>query len=128
MSESSSTRISHQDVHASLWFLQESEVYATVKPYNLAYTPEIQIPRSNIERREVSVSISDLRGSEQLFSLNRNGFRVLEFQGPYNDVDWDNKTSVKEVHYLEIVSKIEHVFPEARCVALHHQVSSKRRG
>ena len=91
MSESSSTRISHQDVRASLWFLQESEVYATVKPYNLAFTPEIQIPQGNIERREVSVLISDLHGSEQLFSLNRNGFRVLEFQGPYNDVGQQNE-------------------------------------
>ena len=67
-----------------------------------------------IERREVSVSISDLRSSEQLFSLNLNGFIVLEFQGPYDDVDWDNKKSVKEVHYPNIVSEIERVVPEAR--------------
>ena len=127
MSESS-TRVSRQDVRTSIWFLQESEVYATVKPYSLAFTPEAQIPRDNIERREVSVSISDLRGSEQLFSLNHNGFMVLDFQGPYDDADWTNKTSVKEVHYPKIVSEVERVFPEARCVALLHQVNSKRRG
>ena len=100
-------------------------MYATVKPYNLSFIPETQIPRNNMERREVSVSISDLRGSEQLFSLNRNGFMVLEFQSPHNDVDWDNKTSVKEVHYPKIVSEVERVVPGARCVPLHHKVSSK---
>ena len=89
-------------------------MFATVKPYSLAFTPETQIPRDNIECREVYVSVSDLRGSEQLFSLNDNGFMVLEFQSPYTDVDWDNKTSVKEVHYPNIVSEIERVVPEAR--------------
>jgi hypothetical protein len=37
---------------------------------------------------------------------------VLELQGPYDDVDWDNKTSVKEVHYPKIVSEIERVVPQ----------------
>jgi hypothetical protein len=116
------TRISRQDVQASIWFLEESEVYATVKPYTLAFTPEVQMARENIERKEVLVSISDLRGSEQLFSLDNNGFMVLKFQDHYREVDWDNEGIVKDVHYSEIVSEVERAIPNARCIALHHQV------
>jgi hypothetical protein len=49
----------------------------------------------------------------------------VDFQGPNDDVDWDNKTSVKEVHYPKIVSEIERAIPEARCVALHHQIRKR---
>jgi hypothetical protein len=118
-------RISRQDVRASIWFLEENELYMTIKPYSLAFTPGAQIPRENIQRKEVPVSISDLRGSEKLFSLDRNGFMVLEFQDKH-EVDWD-ETRVKDLYYPKVVSEIERDIPEARCIALHHQVSSRRR-
>jgi hypothetical protein len=104
-------------------------VYATVKPYILVFTPEAQIPRENIERKEVSVSISDLHDSEQSFSLDRNGFIVLEFQEAKHDseVDWGNETRAKDVHYSKIVSEIEGALPETRYITLHHQINSKRR-
>ena len=117
-----------QDFRASMWFLEESEVYATVKPYSLSFTPEAPIPRQNIERKEVSVLISDLRGSEQLFSVDRNGFMVLEFQDQYQEADWDDETSVRAVHYPKIVSEVERAIPEARCIALYHQVCSHHCG
>ncbi|KAH0558785.1 hypothetical protein GP486_004575 [Trichoglossum hirsutum] len=116
-------RISRQDVRASIWFLEENELYMTVKPYSLAFTPEAQVPRENIQRKEVPVSISDLRGSEKLFSLDCNGFMVLEFQNKH-EVDWD-ETRVKDLHYSKVVSEIERDIPEARCIALHHQIRKR---
>ncbi|KAI9861754.1 MAG: hypothetical protein M1813_005103 [Trichoglossum hirsutum] len=115
--------ISRQDVRASIWFLEENELYMTVKPYSLAFTPEAQIPRENIQRKEVPVSISDLRGSEKLFSLDRNGFTVLKFQDKH-EADWD-ETRVKDLHYSKIMSEIERDIPEARCIALHHQIRKR---
>lgn len=112
-----------QDVQASIWFLEESELYATVKPYALAFTPQVPIPRENILRKEVSVLISDLRNVEQPFSLDRNGFTVLEFQEKHEDIDWNDETKVKEVHYPKIALQIELALHEARCIPLFHQVS-----
>ena len=122
------THALRQDVLASIWFLKESEVYATIKPYSLAFTPEAQIPRENIERQEVSVSISDLRDNESSFSLDRNGFVVLDFQEQYDKVDWENETSVKAVHYPYVQLEVQHALPGSRCTALHHQVSIKPSG
>jgi len=119
------TRISRHDVRASIWFLEDSEVYAAVKPYSLAFIPEAQIPRENIERKEVSVSISDLRDSGQLFSLDRNGFTVLEFQDKDDEVDWDNKERVSDMHYPKVVSEIERAIPGARCIVLHHIIRKR---
>lgn len=121
-------RRSRQDVQASIWFLEESEMYAKVKPYTLAFSPEAQIPRDNIQRKEESVPISDLRNSEQSFSLDHNGFIVLGFQNKHNEVEWGDEARVKDLHYPRVVAEVEHVLPEARCIALHHQVGPKRRG
>lgn len=114
---------SRQDVRASIWFLEENALYATVKPYTLAFTPEPEIPRENIQRREVSLTISDLRGNERMFTVDRNGFMVLNFPDQHKKVDWDNKSEVIDVHYPNIVAQIQDAFPEAQCVALRHQVS-----
>jgi len=119
------TAIQRQDVFASIWFLVEKELYKTVKPYTLAFTPapEVNMPRDNIERKEVSVNISDLRGSEELLSLDNNGFMVLSFQNEHSVIDWESETMVKDVHYPEVVSEVKNAFPDAHCHALHHQVS-----
>src|ERR1700709_193749 len=116
------TNIQRQDVSASIWFLVEKELYKTVKPYTLAFTPEVNIPRDNIERREVSVNISDLRGSEELFSLSNNGFMVLNFQNEHGVIDWESETMIKDVHYPKVISEVENAFPDADCChVLHHQ-------
>ncbi|KAL9028781.1 MAG: hypothetical protein Q9196_002904 [Gyalolechia fulgens] len=107
-------RTTYGDVRASVWFLEKDELYATVKPYALAFTPAAQIPRENIRRKEVLLAISDLRGSEHMFTLNRNGFVVLRFHNQHDNIDWDNEMRVKELHYLKIVSVIQGVFPGAR--------------
>ena len=117
-------RTSPQNVRASVWFLEEKELYATVKPYALAFTPEAGIPRENIERKEEIVSISDLRNSEESFSLDRNGLMVLNFHDKQAEINWGDETKVEDVHYSKVVSEIESVFPGARCFVSHHQVSS----
>ncbi|KAL8831928.1 MAG: hypothetical protein Q9170_005090 [Blastenia crenularia] len=114
-------RTFRKDVRASIWFLEENVLYATIKPYTLAFTPAAQIPRENIQRKEVSLAISDLRGSEHLFTLDCNGFRLLKLHDQHDKVDWDNEISVRELHYPKIVSEVQNAFPGARCIALHHQ-------
>lgn len=120
-----SSHETRQDVRASIWFLEESELYKTVKPYTLTFTPEAQIPRENIKRTEVPVLISDLRGSEKSYSLDHNGFMVLGISDGNDKVDWDDKEMVKIVHYPTVVSELERAFPGARCIPLNHKVNSK---
>lgn len=115
-----------QDTRASIWFLEEKELYATVKPYSLAFTPAVEMPRENIERKEVSVNIFDIRGSDKEFSLEKNGFMILPFQGECANIDWDNEKCVKDIHYPRVISEIKNAFPGAECIPLSSKVSQKR--
>lgn len=124
MSEALST-IPQSTIRSSIWFLEDDPLYATVKPYSLAFTPEAQIPRDNIQRTEVPVSISDLRGNEERFDLDLNGFRVLRFRDEHNEIDWDEVKMVEDLHYPRVVSAVEQLIPGAQCIALHHQVSPR---
>ena len=111
-----------QDVQSSIWFLQEDELYEKVKPYALAFTPEIDIPRENIRRKEFSVPIKDIRGSIKDPSLQDNGFMVLQLQEKDTDIDWTDERNVKEAHYPQIVRDVENALPGVHCAVLHHQV------
>lgn len=112
-----------QNVESTIWFLQESDLYSTVKPYSLAFTPQGSLPRDNIVRTEVHVSVSDLRGSSHSFSLEQNGFMLLNLDGQDHTVDWDSQEAVEKVHYPTVIAAVERAVPGARCRVLHHQVS-----
>lgn len=113
------------DVESSIWFLERRELYATVKPYSLAFTPEISIPRENIQREEKRKIISDIRRQNDDTSFTKNGFTVLEMPELPKMIDWDDKMSIQTTFYPTIVSEMEKAFPGSRCIALHHQVSSQ---
>lgn len=111
-----SIEVPPQDIQgASIWFLEEKELYATVKPYCLAFTPAIKIPRENIERKEVPINVSDLRGFERKFNLDKNGFMVLNLP-EQPDLDWENDDSVENIHYPRVILEIERSFPGSVCV------------
>lgn len=114
-----------QNATASIWFLKEKDLYATVKPYSLAFTPAADIPRENIERTEVSVEISDIRGRKESFNLNQNGFMVISSPGEHAKVDWDNERSVREVHCPNVISEIKRAFPGSECIPLASKVRLK---
>lgn len=116
---------SRQDVqNTSIWFLEDG-LYEKVKPYTLAFQPDVDIPRHNIKRKEVSRTILDLRGSEHEFTLDRNGFMVLNFQEVLTPIDWDNKATVKQIHYPRVVAEIECTLPGVRCLPLRHQLRKR---
>ncbi|KAF2238370.1 hypothetical protein EV356DRAFT_306760 [Viridothelium virens] len=110
---------------SSIWHLQELELYKTVKPYHLAFEPVEDIPRSNIERQETSVRISDLRCLEEPLSFHRNGFAVFTLSEIPAISDWDNGTEVRESYYPVIEKSIVSIFPGASCIALNHQIRKR---
>src|SRR6266536_1285435 len=63
-------------LHASLGFLEKLPVYEDTKPYRLFVDPTNEV----IEQRRVA--IRDIRGHEDEFSIEKNGFAILRFQPP----------------------------------------------
>lgn len=67
-----------RNCHSTLWFLEDDDLYKTVKPYRLCFVPEEGFPITNVKRREVKdVLITDIRGLSAPPSLEQNGFQVF---------------------------------------------------
>ncbi|EFX00240.1 methyltransferase [Grosmannia clavigera kw1407] len=98
-----------QDVNTTMWFLKEKVLYTTVKPYCLAFTPETDVPRDNIERHEVPVGVLDIRGRREPLNFHHNGFAILNVPEVPTGMDWYDVQSVKGLRYPQIVSEIERV-------------------
>lgn len=120
--EYTAKRLISGDVESSIWFLARRELYATVKPYTLAFTPDTSIPRENVQREEKHKIICDIRTHHDEISFTKNGFTVLEMPELPLVIDWDDKTSVETKFYPTIVSQLGKAFPGSSCIALHHQV------
>ena len=61
--------------------------------YQYIYTPPEGQPATNVERKEHTVSITDLRSVPQDFTLENNGFQLHRLQIP-DDIDWDDEQQV----------------------------------
>jgi hypothetical protein len=67
-------------VNAKLWYLKPLAVYETEKPYhiNLPANALLEGSQSNEESGEYpGIQVSNLRGQEDQFTLDRNGFQVF---------------------------------------------------
>jgi len=111
-----------RDVHSSIYFLERNEIFASVKPYTLAYKPEPGVARENYKREARNLTISDIRACRGDMSLDRNGFIVLDTAELSDTLNWDDKTCVEREYYPAIVAAIEKVLPGASFIPLHHQV------
>ena len=89
-------------VQTSMNFLSRDPLYDHEKPYRLRYAPEDGMPITNLRHEKHNpIKISNIRGQEQNFSFERNGFAVLKMdeEMPYND--FNNPKSIQR--YLEMV-------------------------
>ncbi|KAF4488017.1 hypothetical protein FAGAP_11127 [Fusarium agapanthi] len=114
-----------RNVRSSIWFLEEKDLYATVKPYSLAFTPETGIPRENITRHEVEVLISDIRTTKDTLTFDKNGFTTIDLPEQDRQFDWTDETLVKESHYPNVIKSVEAAFQGSRCEVLRHQIRKR---
>ena len=77
-------------VETSIHFLTRDDLYKTEKPYQLKYMANPGIPKSNLRlEKQNTTKISNIRGQEENFSFDKNGFAVLKMDKgvPYDDFD-----------------------------------------
>lgn len=83
-------------------FFARDDLYEHEKPYQLKYVPENGTPATNyhVERRD-DIKINSIRGREDQFSVEKNGFAVLKLDHapPYDD--FNNPDGIRT--YLETV-------------------------
>lgn len=97
--------MARSDVTASIYFVQRNCLFAAEKPYEFCYTADVSIPQSNITReKHDNIPVYDIRGQEETFNLEHNGFEILKLdqQIPYNDY-FD---PIKVTRYLRALERL----------------------
>lgn len=89
-------------VETSMSFLARDALYDHEKPYRLRYAAEEGIPTTNLRHEKYNpIKINNIRGREQNFSFERNGFAVLKMDEEMSYHDFNNPKSIQR--YLEVV-------------------------
>lgn len=115
--------VSPHDVQSSIWFLENSDVYNTIKPYHLTFTPANGVARTNIKRSEVKdILIRDLRSS-QTPSFDKNGFVVLNLKNPLVPEVCDDLEILKEFYFNDLEIELKKMFPGSTVAVLQYRVS-----
>ena len=73
--------VGNGEVRTTFWYLQPLELYKTVKPYHINVPPNALPPgtQSNEQMQPYSdIPVTDLRGREHEFTLDRHGFQVFK--------------------------------------------------
>lgn len=111
------------DVLTDLIFLKHDKRHITEKPYRLRYDPGDSIPRTNCETHvQKDVLIHDIRGSEDKYTLDRNGIQILKMESKLTPVDFHDRERVKEVYYAELEKLLKENFGAKRVEVLEHGV------
>lgn len=71
-------------------------------PFNYVEAPPAGVPQRNFSDFDANVSVSDLRGKEKDFNIEKNAFQALQGH-PHNPaINWNDDESVKNIYYPEV--------------------------
>jgi len=113
-------------IETSMHFLQRSDLYSTVKPYSLRFEPPEGFERSNIklERRE-DLKIEDARPIIKDFSLEKEGFKIVNMESKMAYDDFEDDTKLVQVYLSEIANTLRELLGAAHVQIFEHTVRKR---
>ena len=91
-------------VETSMHFLTRDDLYEREKPYQLRYDVEEGIPKTNLRhKKQELLKIQNIRGREEQFSFEKNGFTVLKLDEEVAYDDFSQPEGIRR--YLDIVAE-----------------------
>lgn len=110
-------------VKSSIRFLSRDHRYSCEKPYTLRFTPYIDFPRSNIEtEKHNDIVIEDVRGREEDFTLQRNGFTIMSLGTKLLYDDFDDEAKLVDVYLREVADEVRDLLGARKVLILEHLV------
>ncbi|KAL9078239.1 MAG: hypothetical protein Q9157_002857 [Trypethelium eluteriae] len=67
-----------ENMQASVYFLKKDDLHRIEKPYSFKFPPADGFPQSNMEYEMIEIPVIDMRGSENQFNLDKNGFAIFK--------------------------------------------------
>jgi len=104
-----------QNVQSSMYYLQRDRLYETEKVYELKYDPPEGYKKSNMLLQKCEdLLIEDIRGKEQDFSFEANGFTIMKVDCGMSVADFDDRQKIAEVYLGYIAHALQHLLGAAR--------------
>ena len=91
-------------VETSMNFLSRDSLYEREKPYQFRYPVGNGVPKTNLRHaKQEPVKVQNMRGREEQFSFEKNGFTVLKLDEEISYEDFDDPAAIRR--YLDLVAK-----------------------
>lgn len=113
------------DISTEIYFLQALAKYVDEKPYTMRYVPESPLTASNVIREKQTVKVKDVRGIEDQYSLDRNGFMVAKLATKMSYSDFGDSSLITARYLNEVREMLRSIFPSAEIDFASYLVSLK---
>ncbi|KAF2737094.1 putative CmcJ-like methyltransferase [Polyplosphaeria fusca] len=113
-------------VRTSMHFLSKNDLYSTTKPYSLRFEPPEGFPRSNItlERHE-DLQIEDARPIIDEFSLEKQGFRIINLESKMAYEDFEDDARIVEIYLSEVANALQELLGASHVQIFEHTVRKR---
>ncbi|KAH8649068.1 hypothetical protein BX600DRAFT_474476 [Xylariales sp. PMI_506] len=100
-------------VRGTFDYLKKLDLYATEKPYEIlvpmSLFPDANIPKTNLAFETVEVEIKDVRGREDHYSLDNNGFAFTKHDAP--TIDFSDREAIEQEHISGVQQLLRRQIP-----------------
>ncbi|KAK0727160.1 hypothetical protein B0T26DRAFT_119283 [Lasiosphaeria miniovina] len=91
-------------IHTSIRFLKNDDLYDAIKTYNLEFRSD-EIPISNAVPEKIdNLLVKNIRGHEQDFTFDLNGFAVLDMQTSLAYDEFRDSSKIEHVYCQEVAA------------------------
>lgn len=113
-------------VQTSMHFLSRNDLYSTVKPYSLRFEPPEGFERSNITlERQENLVVEDARATIEQFSLEKQGFAIMNLDSQMTYDDFEDDAKIVEVYLKEVANALRDLFGASQVQIFEHTVRKR---
>jgi hypothetical protein len=95
-------------------FIQQDELYLEEKPYLLTYEAPEYFPRTNVKLDERVVAAEDIRGRENNFTIDKNGFTIMKVNTKLSYENFGDEALVKQMYLKEVAEALKTLLGASR--------------
>lgn len=106
-------------------FIRNDDFYNEEKPYLLTYEPPGDFPKTNVKLDNRHMKLEDIRGRENEFNVEDNGFAIMKIQTKLSYEDFDNEDLVKRVYLKEVAETLKTFLGASRIQIFEHIVRKR---
>jgi hypothetical protein len=111
------------DVVTSTFYLDHDEKFENEKPYELRFVPPKGFPARNCTWSSYDkIKVTDVRGRESDFRLNRHGFQLCRLETALNTDDFANNELVEQTYLKEAAQCLKEILQADRVLVFDYSV------